>query len=83
MTTSEVMRRAVVLTDFADSSRFAMAGLPIPLMRHPDEVLVKVSATSVNPIEWKTYRYRRFQAAPTSVVRQVSPAVPGRWQGKV
>ncbi|SEH48229.1 NADPH:quinone reductase [Mycolicibacterium rutilum] len=47
------MRRAAVLTDFGDSDMFAISDLPMPRLRHSDEVLVRVAATSVNPIEWK------------------------------
>jgi NADPH:quinone reductase-like Zn-dependent oxidoreductase len=47
------MRRAVVLTGFGDSSNLKLTDLPMPRLRHRDELLIRVSATSVNPIEWK------------------------------
>jgi len=46
-------RRAVVLTEFGDSSNLKLTELPMPRLRHPDELLIRVAATSVNPIEWK------------------------------
>jgi NADPH:quinone reductase-like Zn-dependent oxidoreductase len=46
-------RRAVVLTGFGDSSNLKPTDLPVPRLRHPDELLIRVAATSVNPIEWK------------------------------
>jgi NADPH:quinone reductase-like Zn-dependent oxidoreductase len=46
-------RRAVVLTEFGDSSNLKLTDLPMPQLRHPDELLIRVAANSVNPIEWK------------------------------
>ncbi|WP_167759304.1 NAD(P)-dependent alcohol dehydrogenase [Mycobacterium sp. PS03-16] len=46
-------RRAMVLDDFGGPEKLRLAELPMPALRHPDEVLVRVHATSVNPIEWK------------------------------
>jgi NADPH:quinone reductase-like Zn-dependent oxidoreductase len=48
-----VTRRAIVLDDFGDSSNLKLVELPVPRVRRPDELLVRVRATSVNPIEWK------------------------------
>ncbi|KUI41494.1 hypothetical protein AU197_16825 [Mycobacterium sp. IS-1590] len=77
MTRSETMRRAAVLTDFGDSSRFAIAQLPMPTVRRPDEVLVEVAATSVNPIEWKM---REGLGLPKSLWRRLigSPMILGQ-----
>ena len=46
-------RHAVVLTEFGDSSNLKLTDLPMPRLHHPDELLIRVAATSVNPIEWK------------------------------
>ena len=46
-------RRAVVLTEFGDSGNLKLTDLPMPRLHHPDGLLVRVAATSVNPIEWK------------------------------
>lgn len=53
MSTLERTRRAAVLETFGDGADFTMTELPMPRLQHPDDVLVQVSATSVNPIEWK------------------------------
>ena len=44
-------RRAVVLTEFGDSNNLKLTDLPMPRLHHPDELLIRVAATSVNPIE--------------------------------
>lgn len=58
-------RRAAVLSDFGDARNFSVRELPIPQLRS-DEMLVRVKATSVNPIEWKM---RRGLALPRPVWR--------------
>src|SRR5690349_17769841 len=45
--------RAVVLSDFGDASQLNLRLIPTPELSQPDAVLVRVHATSVNPIEWK------------------------------
>jgi NADPH:quinone reductase-like Zn-dependent oxidoreductase len=45
--------RAVVLRGFGDASRLEVARVPTPRVARPDEMLVRVRATGVNPIEWK------------------------------
>src|SRR5437764_8013830 len=48
-------RRAAVLSDFGGAHNFAVREVPTPAPR-ADEMLVRVKATSVNPIEWKMRR---------------------------
>jgi NADPH:quinone reductase-like Zn-dependent oxidoreductase len=48
-------RRAAVLGDFGEANNFSIREVPTPALR-PDEMLVRVKATSVNPIEWKMRR---------------------------
>lgn len=48
-------RRAAVLSDFGDAQNFSVREVPMPALRS-DEMLVRVKATSVNPIEWKMRR---------------------------
>jgi len=45
-------RRAAVLSDFGGADNFSVREVPTPALRS-DEMLVRVKATSVNPIEWK------------------------------
>lgn len=58
-------RRAAVLADFGEADRFSICEIPTPALRS-DEMLVRVKATSVNPIEWKM---RRGLALPKPVWR--------------
>jgi NADPH:quinone reductase-like Zn-dependent oxidoreductase len=44
---------AVVLSDFGDASKLNLSEISTPILHHPDEILVRVKATGVNPIEWK------------------------------
>jgi NADPH:quinone reductase-like Zn-dependent oxidoreductase len=53
--TYPTIRRAVVLSDFGEASNLSIRELPMPSFRS-DEMLVRVKATSVNPIEWKMRR---------------------------
>src|SRR5262245_7140631 len=48
-------RRAAVLSDFGEAGNISIRELPVPSIRS-DEMLVRVKATSVNPIEWKMRR---------------------------
>ena len=48
-------RRAAVLSDFGEAHNFSVRDVPVPSLRS-DEMLVRVKATSVNPIEWKMRR---------------------------
>ena len=48
-------RRAAVLSDFGEAHNFSVREVPTPALRS-DEMLVRVKATSVNPIEWKMRR---------------------------
>jgi hypothetical protein len=48
-------RRAAVLSDFGEAHNFSVREVPTPAPRS-DEMLVRVKATSVNPIEWKMRR---------------------------
>jgi NADPH:quinone reductase-like Zn-dependent oxidoreductase len=48
-------RRAVVLSDFGEADNFSVCEVPTPALRD-NEMLVRVKATSVNPIEWKMRR---------------------------
>ena len=45
-------RRAAVLSDFGDASNLSVRDVEVPALR-PDEMLLRVKATSVNPIECK------------------------------
>lgn len=44
---------AIVLEDFGGSDQLHMEEVPTPLPAHSSEMLVRIHATSVNPIEWK------------------------------
>src|ERR1700730_13286645 len=48
-------RRAAVLSGFGEAHNFSVREVPMPALRS-DEMLVRVKATSVNPIEWKMRR---------------------------
>lgn len=48
-------RRAAVLSDFGEAHNLSIREIPTPALRS-DEMLVRVKATSVNPIEWKMRR---------------------------
>jgi NADPH:quinone reductase-like Zn-dependent oxidoreductase len=48
-------RRAAVLSDFGEAHNFSVREVPTPALRS-HEMLVRVKATSVNPIEWKMRR---------------------------
>jgi NADPH:quinone reductase-like Zn-dependent oxidoreductase len=48
-------RRAAVLSDFGEAHNFSVREVATPALRS-DEMLVRVKATSVNPIEWKMRR---------------------------
>jgi hypothetical protein len=48
-------RRAAVLSDFGEADNLSVREVPTPALRS-DEMLVRVKATSVNPIEWKMRR---------------------------
>jgi NADPH:quinone reductase-like Zn-dependent oxidoreductase len=58
-------RRAAVLSDFGEARNFAIREIPTPVLR-PGEMLVRVKATSVNPIEWKM---RRALGLPKAIWR--------------
>jgi NADPH:quinone reductase-like Zn-dependent oxidoreductase len=45
-------RRAAVLSDFGAASNLSVDDVPVPALA-ADEMLLRVKATSVNPIEWK------------------------------
>jgi NADPH:quinone reductase-like Zn-dependent oxidoreductase len=53
--TYSASRRAAVLSDFGEAHNFSVREVPTPAPRS-DEMLVRVKATSVNPIEWKMRR---------------------------
>src|SRR5262245_54043217 len=44
---------AVVLSGFGDASHLNFREIATPVISRPDEILVRVHATGVNPIEWK------------------------------
>ena len=69
-------RQAVVLTDFGGAGNLKLTDLPMPRLRHRDELLIRVAATSVNPIEWKM---RQGLAIPKWLLRRAigSPMVLG------
>lgn len=43
----------MALNDFGDVTQFRLIERPSPQLGRPDEMLVRVRASSVNPIEWK------------------------------
>jgi len=49
------IRRAAVLSDFGEAANLSIQEIAVPSLRS-DEMLVRVKATSVNPIEWKIRR---------------------------
>ena len=65
--TNPDFRRAVVLSDFGEADKLSIRDIPMPAFR-PDEMLVRVKATSVNPIEWKM---RRGLGLPKAVWRML------------
>jgi NADPH:quinone reductase-like Zn-dependent oxidoreductase len=67
MTPLPSTRRAVVLQDFGDASRLSIETLPLPSISD-DELLVRVRATSVNPIDWKM---RKALGAPRALWRRM------------
>lgn len=56
-----------MLSDFGEAGNISIRELPIPSFRS-DEMLVRVKATSVNPIEWKM---RRGLGLPRSLWRRL------------
>jgi NADPH:quinone reductase-like Zn-dependent oxidoreductase len=58
-------RRAAVLSDFGEAHNFEVREVATPAPRS-DEILVRVKATSVNPIEWKM---RRGFMLPKAIMR--------------
>ena len=52
-------RRAAVLSDFGEADNLSVREVAMPAIRS-DELLVRVKATSVNPIEWKMRRGLRL-----------------------
>jgi NADPH:quinone reductase-like Zn-dependent oxidoreductase len=60
-------RRAAVLTDFGEADNLSVREIATPAIRS-DELLVRVKATSVNPIEWKMRRGLRLPV-PKSIWR--------------
>jgi hypothetical protein len=62
-----VSHRAAVLSDFGEPSNILVRDVPTPVLRS-DEMLVRVKATSVNPIECKM---RRGFGLPKPIWRQL------------
>ena len=60
-------RRAAVLSDFGEAQNLSVREVPTPPLRS-DEMLVRVKATSVNPIEWKM---RRGLGLPKAIWRRL------------
>ena len=52
-TTVPATMRALALSKFCKPSEYAIATLPTPEITNPDEVLIKVHAASVNPVDVK------------------------------
>lgn len=48
--------RAMVLQDFGGADLLHFGQVSTPLPSRPDEMLVRVHASSVNPIKWKIAR---------------------------
>jgi len=45
--------RAIALSKYCKPSEYNLASVPVPKIAKPDEVLIKVSAASVNPVDVK------------------------------
>ena len=45
--------RAIALSKFCKPSEYGLATLPVPQIKQPDEVLIKVHAAAINPIDVK------------------------------
>lgn len=45
--------RAIALTKFSNPSDYDHASLPVPQIKDQDEVLIKIHAASVNPVDVK------------------------------
>lgn len=45
--------RAIALAKFCKPSEYGLATLPVPRITNPDEVLIKVHAASINPVDVK------------------------------
>src|SRR5665647_127158 len=70
------VHRVAVLAEFGGPENLKVVTRPIPELTRSDEMLVRVSATSINPIEWKM---RQGLGLPKSVWRRLlgQPAVLG------
>ncbi|KAH6675661.1 chaperonin 10-like protein [Halenospora varia] len=53
--TSQIPRsmRALALSKYCKPSEYAFATLPVPEIKEPDEILIRVKAASVNPVDVK------------------------------
>lgn len=45
--------RAIALTKYCKPTEYQLATLPVPTISKPDELLIKVKAAAVNPIDVK------------------------------
>ena len=61
--------KAIITTGWGPQSRLTLADVPEPREPGPDDVLVKVHATSVNPTDWKLNRRIAMLATPMLVKR--------------
>ena len=48
-----ITMRAIALTRFCGPSEYNLGSLPVPKITKPDEMLIRVRAASVNPIDVK------------------------------
>jgi NADPH:quinone reductase-like Zn-dependent oxidoreductase len=45
--------RAIAIDRYCEPSEYGLATLPVPQIKAPDDVLIKVHATSINPGDLK------------------------------
>lgn len=45
--------RAIALAQYAKPTEYDFATVPTPTISQPDEILIKVSAASINPVDVK------------------------------
>lgn len=45
--------RAIALSQFAKPANYNVASLPVPAISKPNELLIKVHAASINPVDVK------------------------------
>ncbi len=54
--------KAMIIRESGEPSVFQVADIPVPRIG-PSQVLVRVAATSVNPVDWKIRKRLKFLAS--------------------